>query len=194
MMKQLAAAIAAVFIATAAAHAQQCPQVGQAAKEFALKEGFQPDPSRHSVTAGGNIDLAKCGGVPGTGWVTKLPDFVVNYKTRSGGASGATLTFRIESSADTILLINDPNNKWHWNDDGGKGLNGKLSFPRAASGRYDVWIGSLKQGQLPKAKLVVTELESSATAPAGEGAVSRGRASSQGICSHGGLPARSEPP
>ena len=158
MMMRLAIGIAAVFITTTGAQAQ-CPAVGQAAKEFALKEGFQPDPSRHSVTAGGSIDLAKCGGVPGTGWVTRLPDFIVRYKTRSGGQSGQTLTFRIESSADTILLINDTKNKWHWNDDGGKGLNAKIRFPRALSGRYDVWVGSFKQGQLPPAKLVVTEVE-----------------------------------
>jgi hypothetical protein len=162
MLKRLTIGVAAVVITATAAIAQvaQCPTVGQAtSKEFALKEGFQPDPSRHLVTAGGNTNLGQCMGVPGTGWVTQLPDFVVNYKTSSGGASAATLTFRIESSADTILLINDPSNKWHFNDDAGKNLNGTLSFAKAANGRYDVWIGSLKEGQLPQAKLVVTEIK-----------------------------------
>lgn len=158
MMMRLGIGIAALFITTATVQAQ-CPVVGQPAKEFSLREGFQPDPNRHNVTAGGDIDLARCTSVPGSGWVTRLPDFVVTYKTRSGGPSGQTLTFRIESSADTILLINDPNNRWHWNDDGGKGLNAKISFPRAPDGRYDIWVGSYRRGQLPPARLVVTELE-----------------------------------
>jgi hypothetical protein len=159
MMKHLAISIAALVITTTAAIAQApCPQVGQPGKEFAIKEGFPSDPKRHDVTAGGNIDLGKCSGLPGSGWVTKLPDFVVNYKTTSGAQSGRALTFRIEASADTVLLINSPDSKWHFDDDGGKGLNGKIRFPNAAPGRYDVWVGTHASG-LSKAKLVITELE-----------------------------------
>jgi hypothetical protein len=158
MITRIAAGFAAVFIATAAAAQGQCPQIGQPAKEFTIKEGFPIDPNRHGVNAGGDIDLRNCTGVPGTGWVTKLPDFVVNYKTKSGSASKATLTFRIDSAADTVILVNDPNNKWHWNDDGGKGLNAKVSFPLALNGRYDVWVGSFTN-KLSTATLLTTELE-----------------------------------
>ena len=158
MLMRSAVGVAAILLVTASASAQtQCPAVGQAAKEFSLTEGFMPDPSTHSVTAGGDIDLGRCAGVPGKGWVTRLPDFIVRYKAKGGTASNETLTFMVESSADTILLINDPNEKWHFNDDGGGGLNAKISFPRAKSGRYDIWVGSYKSGQLPRAKLVITE-------------------------------------
>jgi len=160
MMKQFAIGIAALFIATASA--QACPQVGQpTSKEFSITEGFPVDPRRHGVTAGGNIDLKTCRDLPSgkTGWVTQRPDFVVNYKTKSGsGPSGYTLTFRIDAKADTVLLINGPNGKWQFNDDDGKGLNAKLSFKQALPGRYDVWVGSYKN-ELSKATLVVTELE-----------------------------------
>jgi len=158
MFMRLALGVAAICLVTTSATAQlQCPAVGQAAKEFSLGEGFMPDPSTHSVTAGGEIDLGRCAGVPGKGWVTQLPDFIVRYKTKGGGASNESLTFMVESSADTILLINDPSEKWHFNDDGGGGLNAKISFPRAKPGRYDIWVGSYKKGQLPRAKLVITE-------------------------------------
>jgi hypothetical protein len=158
-MKHLAIGIAALVITTTATIAQApCPQVGQPSKEFAITEGFPSDPKRHDVTAGGNIDLRECPGVPGSGWVTKLPDFVVNYTTTKGAPSAHALTFRIEASTDTVLLINSPDNKWHYDDDGGKGLNGKLRFPNAAPGRYDVWVGTYASG-LQKAKLVITELE-----------------------------------
>ena len=92
-------------------------------------------------------------------WVGyEAADFVVNYKTKNGGASAFTLTFRVELSADTILLVNGPNGKWHYDDDGGKRLNAKISFRSAPPGRYDVWVGTLSN-KLAKAKLVVTELE-----------------------------------
>src|SRR5215813_12894467 len=133
MFKQLAIGMAALTMTVAAAQAQ-CPEVGTPTKEFTIREGFPIDPNVHNVTAGGNLDLSKCASVPGTGWVTKRPDFVVNYQTKGGGPSSFTLTFRIDSSADTVLLINGPNGKWHYNDDGGKGMNAKLSFPRAAPG------------------------------------------------------------
>jgi hypothetical protein len=80
-------------------------------------------------------------------------------RLKNGNQAQGALTFRVDSSADTILLINDPNERWHWNDDGGKGLNAKLTFPRAKAGRYDIWMGSLKGGQLPRAKLLITEVE-----------------------------------
>jgi hypothetical protein len=157
MIKQLAIGIAALCITAAAAQAQ-CPEVRTGQVKFTIKEGFPIDPSVHNVTAGGSLDLSKCLSVPGRGWVTKRPDFSVNYKTRSGGPSAFTLTFRIDSAADTVLLVNDPNGKWHYNDDGGKGLNAKLSFSRASPGRYDVWVGTFTQ-RLSKARLLVSELE-----------------------------------
>src|SRR5262245_12562277 len=142
MFKQLTIALAALSITAAAAQAQ-CPEVGTPAKEFTIREGFPIDPNVHSVTAGGNIDLAKCASLPGTGWFARQPDFVVNYRTRNGGPSSFTLTFRTESQADTVLLINGPDGKWHFDDDSGGGLNAKLSFQRAAPGRYDVWVGTV---------------------------------------------------
>lgn len=158
MVRRLVFVLAACFIATAAAHAQ-CPAVGQGGRQFAVVEDFQPDPIVQSVTAGGDIDLGRCRGVPGRGWVTRLPDFVVDYRARDGRRSRQNLTFRIESSADTVLLINDPSNRWYFNDDAGRGYNAKITFRQALDGRYDIWIGSYNRGNLPPARLIITELE-----------------------------------
>jgi hypothetical protein len=157
MFKQLAIAVAALSITVAAAHAQ-CPEVGRPAKEFTIREGFPVDPTIHNVTAGGDIDLSRCSSLPGSGWVAGPPDFVVNYTTKNARQSSFTLTFRTKSRADTVLLINGPDGKWYFNDDGGEGLDAKLSFPRALPGRYDVWVGTFDRG-LSRAQLVVTELE-----------------------------------
>lgn len=75
------------------------------------------------------------------------------------GASRRTLTFRIESGADTILLINDPGSRWHWNDDSGKKLNARIWFPNARSGRYDIWVGTYKKGNRPGAALTISEID-----------------------------------
>jgi hypothetical protein len=158
-MRSLFLGVAALFIATASAQAQVCPVVGEGAERLKLVEGFQPDPSRHKVTAGGTLNLGNCTSVVGHGYVTRLPDFVVNYKSTAGGASAATLTFRIESQADTVLLVNDPQERWHFNDDDGNRLNAKVSFKRAASGRYDIWVGSFNSGEVPPANLIITEVE-----------------------------------
>ena len=144
MLKQLAIAVAALSITAAAAQAQ-CPEVGRPAKEFTIREGFPVDPNIHNVTAGGNLDLNQCASLPGKGWVTGQPDFVVNYQTKNGGRSSFTLTFRTKSQTDTVLLINGPDGKWYYNDDGGEALNAKLSFSRAAPGRYNVWVGTLRE-------------------------------------------------
>lgn len=157
MFKQLAVAAAALFITAAAAQAQ-CPEVGRPAKEFTIREGFPIDPSVHNVTAGGDLDLGRCPRVPGVGWITRLPDFVVNYQTRNGGPSAYNLTFRIESAADTVILINDPNEQWYYNDDGGRRLNARISFRNALPGRYDIWVGT-HSGGLSRARLVITERE-----------------------------------
>jgi hypothetical protein len=156
MLKQLAIGLAALAIGTAGALAA-CPEVGTPAKQFTVKEGFPSDPRVHNVTAGGSLDLGRCASVPGRGWVTKRPDFVVNYVTKNG-PSAYTLTFRIESTADTVLLVNGPDGKWHFDDDGGKGLSARLRFQKAAPGRYDIWVGTYSN-RLAKSKLVVTELD-----------------------------------
>ncbi len=149
----LAAAIAVTGFATSANAA--CPNY-QAAPSFgqiSLNAGFLPDPYRRRVTAGGGNDLATCNSVPGIGWIAVRPDFDLHY-----GAGGYRLTIAIESSVDTILLINDPNGQWHYNDDNAAyGLGAALTFPNPVSGRYDIWIGTYHPGSGIPANLVITE-------------------------------------
>lgn len=156
MLQRLVVGFALCLSLAAAAHAQ-CPVVGQPTQAFSLREGFLPDPQRRSVTAGGGIDLSRCSLMRATGFVARLPDFVVMYQTNGSGPSRETLTFMTEASADTVLLINDPNERWHFNDDGGSGTNAKISFPNARPGRYDIWVGTYSPG-LSRATLMITEL------------------------------------
>jgi hypothetical protein len=157
MLKRLAIGIAAILITTTAAQAQ-CPQLKSSRQLFALNEGFTPDPLRLPVTAGGELDIGRCAGVPGKGWVARLPDFSTMYRTKGGRRSGETLIFTTNSNTDTILLINDPSGRWHWDDDSGSGLNGRIRFRNALPGRYDIWVGTFDRG-LTKVQLIITEIE-----------------------------------
>jgi len=121
-----------------------------------LRAGFTPDPYRVDVIAGGNqrASEARSGCA---GWVSSAPDFELRYTA----GSSLPLILSAASSADTTILVNDPNGNWHCNDDGGNsGLNPALTFHNPASGTYDIWIGSYRQGENPRASLSISELYS----------------------------------
>jgi hypothetical protein len=117
--------------------------------EVTLKAGFDPDPVSQKVVAGGTVKT-NLGGV--TAFVGKVPDYRLNYE-----AGKYTLTIHVKSDADTTLLINTPDGKWIANDDGpGNGLNPLLKFDPPQSGRYDIFVGTLKDQNAP-ATLFITE-------------------------------------
>jgi len=117
-----------------------------------LKAGFEPDPYKKNLDAGGEINTDK-GGLKA--WVAKAPDFQLFYES-----GNFALTIYAESKADTTLLINTPDGKWVANDDGpGTGLNPLIKFANPKSGRYDIWVGTLEKGITPPATLMITELK-----------------------------------
>jgi hypothetical protein len=130
--------------------ATQDPKLKATYGDVTLKAGFEPDPYVRKLQAGGPLET-NLGGV--TAWVAKEPDFKLYYT-----AGEYQLTIYAESAADTTLLINLPDGTWVANDDGpGTGLNPLLQFKTPQSGRYDIWVGTLKKGETPDAKLFITE-------------------------------------
>ena len=118
-----------------------------------LKAGFEPDPYKKDLEAGGDVKTDK-GDV--TAYVAKAPDFQLNYE-----AGEYVLTIYAESKKDTTLLIRTPDNKWLANDDGIENtLHPLIKFEKPKSGRYDIWVGVLnKDDGTPKATLFITELK-----------------------------------
>jgi hypothetical protein len=116
-----------------------------------LVAGFTPDPFTKDVVAGGPIQTS-LGGV--TAWVAKAPDFRLNYT-----AGNFALTFHVKSTADTTLLIRTPDGKWLADDDGDGFPNPKIKIDKPLTGQYDIWVGTIPQGQTPQAKLFITELK-----------------------------------
>jgi hypothetical protein len=152
-MKALTLRLAAVVVLVgwcASQAATQDPELKPTYGQVTLKAGFEPDPYTKNVEAGGPIET-NLGGV--TAWVAKAPDFKLTYT-----AGEYPLTIHVECEEDTTLLINLPDGKWIANDDV-NGLNPQLRFAKPQSGRYDIWVGTFKQGGTPPAKLIITELK-----------------------------------
>jgi hypothetical protein len=115
--------------------------------EETLNNGFMPDPRVINLTAGGSIHT-NLGGV--SAYVANAPDFKLHYT-----AGSFPLTFYVESSSDTTLLINLPNGTWVANDDT-NGRNPQIRLGSPMSGRYDIYVGTFGSSTAP-ASLMITE-------------------------------------
>jgi hypothetical protein len=91
------------------------------------------------VFAGGTADLGACSDLPGYGFVAADPDFTLDF---SAEGAGRALEFRVDSRCDSVLLINDPQGNWHWDDDSNGDSDALLRFGDADSGRWDIWVGA----------------------------------------------------
>jgi hypothetical protein len=148
-MKKLFALVVVIGLAPSVANAQN-PSLAPTFGWANLNVGFRPDPFVVNLTAGGRI-RTNLGGV--TGWVANAPDFKLYYKA----GNYLPLTIRVESAADTILLVNLPDGTWLANDDSGGNRNPMIRLSRPMSGRYDIWVGTYNGGLAP-ARLKITEL------------------------------------
>ena len=117
-----------------------------------LEAGFLPDPHVTSLTAGGSIDMNM--GECTYGQVADAPD--VDLMFSAGNAS--SLYIYAEAKADITLLINLPDGSWLCNDDGYTGTNPMIIVPKAASGLYDIWVGTYGT-DLTSATLSISEID-----------------------------------
>lgn len=127
------------------------PDLSLAAQaDISLNSGFLPDPTLRSVTAGGPLQGSSVGCF---GSISAAPTVQLSF-------SGSTSNLRIwaRSSSDTILAINTPSGQWVCDDDSGGNLNPLINFPNAASGVYDIYVGTLAGGTVP-AEVGITELD-----------------------------------
>jgi len=114
------------------------PTLGATFGVVTLSSGFQPDPYRQHILAGGQIE-AESVGQGCRGYVALGPDFRVIYQ-----GSGAPLSFDVTSEADTTLLINGPDGLWYCDDNSGGGINPSLVWGTPPTGQYDIYIGTIE--------------------------------------------------
>lgn len=127
------------FALSGAAFAQQCPdwQLGGIPLNTDSETAWVAQ--QYPLFAGGGLDLSMCQAIPGVGHVTPAPNFAIQYDARN---LGRDLEFRVQTDCDTTLLINDFSGEWHFSDDEDGTLQPRLRLANAASGQYDVWIGT----------------------------------------------------
>ncbi|WAC59656.1 hypothetical protein [Brevundimonas sp. SL130] len=117
-----------------------------------LETGFTPDPHEKTILAGGSIPAASAkSGCEGK--VSAAADYQVVFEPGS-----MDLTFLVEASEDTTLLINAPNGRWYCDDDSGGGVNPKVLITNPQAGRYDVWVGTYGDDMV-QSTLKVSELD-----------------------------------
>lgn len=171
-VRGLAKGAAGLFLAGAwaltgtAAQAQQCPDWSLGGINISTDADTAWVPQRFQMFAGGSLNLAACGTVQGHGNITAAPNFTIQYDDRG---MGRDLELRVESECDTLMLINDQSAQWHFNDDEDGGLNPRIRLALAASGQYDVWVGTYGS-QACQATLIAESFPGSSGGTGGGGA------------------------
>lgn len=134
---------AALFLLGLTGMAAACPNVGiPAAQNYYTTGQDLWSPNSYGVTAGGSNQLRNCG-FNNSGWVISAPDFEFRI---DGLESYNRLNIRVNAGCDTVLLVNDAQGRWFFNDDGAGNLNPSMDIMGARSGVYDIWVGTYGTG------------------------------------------------
>jgi hypothetical protein len=152
---------ARVFLAATAlvccvgAAAAQNPNADPNYGTVTLSSGFTPDPRVVSVQAGGTIAASTirsgC-----AGFITSAPDVRLRYE-----AGSLPLIISVAAGSDTTLVVNAPDGRFYCDDDGGvNGLNPSIRFNAPQSGRYEIWVGTYRSGQVQPSRLHISEVSS----------------------------------
>lgn len=123
-----------------------------------LQALFTPDPFSQTMIAGGannaqqQLNQSGC-----TGFAAQSPDFRLHF---SGNTAGLRVYFvPDEPGKDTTLLISDPSERWHCNDDAHDStLNPLVNLTGTSEGQFDIWVGSYQSGEYISGTLYITEL------------------------------------
>ncbi len=154
-------AVIAVLLSSAVVATAQNPEAPPADARLTLNLGFSPDPQEIILLAGGPTRLQRTdtnGGVFRGRIDEARPDIVLQYQ----GEGLLSLYVWVESQADTSLLIHAPDGTWYASNNyplrnTTANLNPGVSIPRAQSGAYAIWVGTVEEAPA-EARLSVSEL------------------------------------
>ena len=120
--------------------------------EASLAPGFLPAPFAVQFIGGGRNQIAEfISGAPCAGYVAEAPDYSVFIEEAI-----APVWFGLYSPAQMALLINDADGNWHCSDDNSGG-GPLIAFDYAKTGLYDIWVGSVMEGNYAAGIFYVTE-------------------------------------
>ncbi len=120
-----------------------------------LWAGFEPDPYRVQVMAGGEMEASQWG-ENCVGYIPGQPHFELAYNA----GTDFPLILSVNSMSDTTLLVQAPNGMTYCDDDSGNGgLNPSLSFSAPMTGVYYIYVGTYG-GDIQPGTLNISELYS----------------------------------
>ena len=119
--------------------AAQCVSVGMGGAAMAYSSDDLYTPKTRDVLAGGAVDLGQCSTLPGQGFLKASPDLTLDFTENSAARS---LEFRTDSECDSVLLVNNSEAGWHYDDDSNGNSDAMLRINNAQNGRYHVWVGT----------------------------------------------------
>ena len=160
-LRPAAFGLAALIAGGAATSAAACPDWSLSGAPVAFSADEMWVPQSLPVVAGGNVDLSTCP-IEGHGWVITAPDFDL---TVTDNSAARELEFRVEADCDTVLLVNDANGAWHFNDDDGDSLTSRIRLTTAPAGAYDIWVGTFNPASCQA--MLVLETFGGTSAPGG---------------------------
>lgn len=134
----LSAATLALTLAAGAAHA--CPDWSGQGAQLSFGASDLVLGQTVPIVAGGNVDLSQCN-IPGgaNGFVITNPDFDLSF---TDNPDGMAMIASVQGECDTVLLINDANGTWYFNDDANESLQPMIIIGNAPAGAYDIWVGT----------------------------------------------------
>ena len=120
--------------------------------EITLARGFLPSPYALQILGGGRSDAAAHLADPACrGYVSEAPDYSVYLSEDL-----ADLRLAVYSPAAMTLVVNGADGRWHCSA-GDTGGHPAVDFDYALPGLYDVWIGSLEEGNYAASIFYLTE-------------------------------------
>jgi serine protease Do len=121
---------------------------------LSLATGFTPAPRQIDMAAGGNIDVSYLG-QECAGYAAQAPDVRLEW---SGDDSSLALFFTPAEGGDTSLIVNLPDGSWRCNDDWSESsLDPMIRIDNAASGQYDIWVGTYEPGPAIPGRLGISQ-------------------------------------
>lgn len=117
----------------------QCPIPGPGSMTMDASSDDLYTPQTRNVDAGGPVNLGQCMTMPGQGYLKLAPDMTLNLTENT---QGRVLAFRTDSECDSILMINDSDGRWHYDDDSNGNSDAQVMIKNAKNGQYHVWVGT----------------------------------------------------
>jgi hypothetical protein len=136
-MKHFGALVGATILTAISTAAAACPDYNQYGAEYSYSGADLYSSRQFSVVAGGDNNLQSCGFKNSPGYVMTAPDFSFDlYKM-----GGYDIEISVLSNCDSMLLVNDPNANWYYDDDSNGMSDPKIRIS-GKDGYLDVWVGT----------------------------------------------------